>query len=295
MPEGDADNMSTPDPSLLAEVLRHALDGVVVVEDGAGTLRVVYANATFAGLLRRPEEWPPGKPLDEIEIEAPADPNGTSVGVGQRVRLRRADGTTVECERWALLLVDGRLALHYRPLPRSAPGALAAAMDRSSGLSTPEHLLEVLRRDWSIAQRDGRTLTLIRIDVDGCRDYLEVFGRSATENMLRQVGRTVASAMRRTSDVVARLADDEFMLLGVSMEAARAVEHAEHIANRVRALAIHHPRSRTGRYLTVSVGVVTAAASRTRGCEALLEAAQAALRSAKEQGGSRVVAGEVRD
>ena len=295
MPEGDADNMSTPDPSLLAEVLRHALDGVVVVEDGAGTLRVVYANATFAGLLRRPEEWPPGKPLDEIEIEAPADPNGTSVGVGQRVRLRRADGTTVECERWALLLGDGRLALHYRPLPRSAPGALAAAMDRSSGLSTPEHLLEVLRRDWSIAQRDGRTLTLIRIDVDGCRDYLEVFGRSATENMLRQVGRTVASAMRRTSDVVARLADDEFMLLGVSMEAARAVEHAEHIANRVRALAIHHPRSRTGRYLTVSVGVVTAVASRTRGCEALLEAAQAALRSAKEQGGSRVVAGEVRD
>jgi len=41
--------------------------------------------------------------------------------------------------------------------------------------------------------------------------------------------------------------------------------------------------------------VVTAVASRTRGCEALLEAAQAALRSAKEQGGSRVVAGEVSD
>jgi diguanylate cyclase (GGDEF)-like protein len=293
MPEGDADNMSTPDPSLLAEVLRHALDGVAVVEGGAGMLRVVYANATFAGLLRRPEEWPPGKSLDEIEIEAPADPNGTTVGVGQRVRLRRADGTTVECERWALLLGDGRLALHYRPLPRSAPGALAAAMDRSSGLSTPEHLLEVLRRDWSIAQRDGRTLTVIRIDVDGCRDYLEVFGRSATENMLRQVGRTVASAMRRTSDVVARLANDEFMLLGVSMDAARAVEHAEQIANRVRALAIHHPRSRTGRYLTVSVGVVTAVASRARGCESLLEAAQAALQSAKEQGGNGVVAGEV--
>jgi len=115
--------MSTPDPSLLAEVLRHALDGVAVVEDAAGVLRVVYANATLAGLLRRPEEWPPGRSLDEVEMEAPADPNGTSMGVGQRVRLRRADGTTVECERWALLLGDGRLALHYRPLPRSAPGA----------------------------------------------------------------------------------------------------------------------------------------------------------------------------
>ncbi len=269
--------MTTPDPALLAEVLRHALDGVAVVEGGGDALHVVYANATLAGLLRQPEEWPLGRALGEIEIEAPADPNATTIGVGQRVRLRRADGTTVECERWAMLLPDARLALHYRPLPRSAPGALAAAVDRSSGLSTPEHLMEVLRRDWSIAQRDGRTLTMMHIDVDGCRDYLEVFGRSATDNMLRQVGRTIASAMRRTSDIVARLANDEFLLLGVSMEGGRAREHAEQIAGRIRALAIHHPRSRTGRYLTVSIGVVTVAPPRDRGSETLTESAQRAL------------------
>lgn len=282
--------MTTPDPALLAEVLRHALDGVAVVE-GGDTPRVVYANATLAGLLRQPEEWPVGRALGEIEIEAPADPNATTVGIGQRVRLRRADGTTIECERWAMLLPDARLALHYRPLPRSAPGALAAAVDRSSGLSTPEHLMEVLRRDWSIAQRDGRTLTLMHIDVDGCRDYLEVFGRSATDNVLRQVGRTIASAMRRTSDIVARLANDEFLLLGVSMEEGRAREHAEQIAGRIRALAIHHPRSRTGRYLTVSIGVVTVVPPRDRGSDALIEAAQRSLVAAKERGGNSVVSG----
>ena len=284
--------MTTPDPALLAEVLRHALDGVAVVE-GGDSPRVVYANATLAGLLRQPEEWPAGRALGEIEIEALADPNATTVGIGQRVRLRRADGTTIECERWAMPLPDARLALHYRPLPRSAPGALAAAVDRSSGLSTPEHLVEVLRRDWSIAQRDGRTLTVMHIDVDGCRDYLEVFGRSATDNMLRQVGRTIASAMRRTSDIVARLANDEFLLLGVSMEEGRAREHAEQIAGRIRALAIHHPRSRTGRYLTVSVGVVTVAPPRDCGSDALIEAAQRALASAKERGGNTVVAGVI--
>ena len=80
--------MTTPDPALLAEVLRHALDGVAVVE-GGDTPRVVYANATLAGLLRQPEEWPAGRALGEIEIEAPADPNATTVGIGQRVRLRR--------------------------------------------------------------------------------------------------------------------------------------------------------------------------------------------------------------
>ena len=235
-----------------------------------------------------------GRSLDDIETEAPVDPNRTSVGVGQRVQLRRADGTTVECERWAMLLPDARLALHYRPVPRNAPGALAQALDRSSGLSTPEHLMEVLRRDWSIAQRDGRTLTVMHIDVDGCRDYLEVFGRSATDNMLRQVGRTIASAMRRTSDIVARLANDEFLLLGVSMEEGRAREHAEHIAGRIRALAIHHPRSRTGRYLTVSVGVVTSVPPRDCTSDALIEAAQRALESAKERGGNTVVSGAIR-
>mgnify|MGYP003489871018 CR=1 FL=1 len=132
--------MSTPDPTLLAEVLRHALDGVAVVEGSGGAPRVVYANATLAGLLRRAEEWLPGKALEEIESEAPADPNATTVGVGQRVRLRRADGTTVECERWALMLPDSRLALYYRPLPRSAPGALAAAIDR--GAAWPRALAE---------------------------------------------------------------------------------------------------------------------------------------------------------
>lgn len=284
--------MTTPDPALLAEVLRHALDGVAVVE-GGDSPRIVYANATLAGLLRQPEEWPIGRALGEFEIEAPADPDASTIGVGQRVRLRRADGTTVECERWAMLLPDARLALHYRPLPRSAPGVLAAAVDRSSGLSTPEHLFEVLRRDWSIAQRDGRTLTVMHIDVDGCRDYLEVFGRSATDNMLRQVGRTIASAMRRTSDIVARLSNDEFLLLGVSMEEGRACEHAEHIAGRVRALAIHHPRSRTGRYLTVSIGVVTVVPPRGHGSEELLEAARLALAQAKERGGGGAVAGQL--
>jgi diguanylate cyclase (GGDEF)-like protein len=283
--------MTTMDTVLLAEVLRHALDGVAVVEGSGGAPRVIYANATLAALLRQPEEWPVGRELGDIEIEAPADPNATTIGIGQRVRLRRADGTTVECERWALMLADAKMALHYRPLPRSAPGALAAAVDRSSGMSTPEHLLEVLRRDWSIAQRDGRTITVMHIDVDGCRDYYDVFGRGATDNMLRQVGRTIAASMRRTSDIVAHLANDEFLLLGVAMEEDKAREHAEHIASRVRALAIHHPRSRTGRYLTVCVGVVTAVPPGDQPMEVLLEAARRALAQGKERGGNRVVAG----
>jgi diguanylate cyclase (GGDEF)-like protein len=285
--------MNVADPDMLAEVLHHALDGVAVVDGSAGAPRLVYVNATLAGLLRRPEESLFGRPLEEIEIEATGDPNVTNAGVGVHVRLRRVDGSLLECERWAVMLPGGRLALYFRPLNRGGGGALAAAVDRSSGLTTPEHLHEVLRRDWSIGQRDGRALTLMRFDVDAYRDYHEVFGRVATENMVRQLGRTIGSAMRRTSDVVARFGDDEFVALGVAMEQSAACAHAEVILGRVRALAIHHPRSRVGRFVTMSAGVVSAVPPRDRGCEALLDAAQRALATAKHAGGNRVAGAEL--
>lgn len=287
--------MSTStDPELLAEVLRHALDGVAVVTANHGSQHVTYGNATLAALLRRPEEWLEGRALDEIEIEAPADPTLTaSTSVGVRVRLKRVDGTTIECERWAVVLPEARLALYYRPAPRAAPGALAAALERASGLSTPEHLIEVLRRDWSIAQRDGRTVTVMRFDIDGWRDYHEVFGRGASENVLRQVARTIATATKRASDIVAKHGDDEFVALGVAMDPANAARFAEQIIGRIRSLAIHHPRSTIGRYLTMSAGVVTATPPRDQACESILEAAERALRAAKENGGNCVVTGDL--
>ena len=286
--------MSTStDPELLAEVLRHALDGVAVVTGNHSGPRVTYGNATLAALLRRPEEWLEGRALEELEIEAPADPSLTSTSVGVRVRLKRVDGTTIECERWAVMLPESRLALYYRPVPRSAPGALAAALERASGLSTPEHLIEVLRRDWSIAQRDGRMVTVMRFNIDAWRDYHEVFGRGASENVLRQVGRTIATATKRASDIVAKRGDDEFVVLGVSMDPVNAERFAEQIIGRIRSLAIHHPRSTIGRYLTMSAGVVTVAPPRDKACESILEAAERALQRAQGKGGNCVVSGEV--
>jgi diguanylate cyclase (GGDEF)-like protein len=281
------------DVGLLAEVLRHALDAIAVVESRAGSTSIVYANATLAALLRRSEDWALDRPLDAIEVEAPADPNMTAAGVGMRVRLKRVDNSLVDCERWAVMLPDSRVALYYRPVPRHAPGALAAALERSSGVGGEEHLLDMLNRDWSIGQRDGRTLTLMRFEVDSWPEYREIFGRSASENVLRQVGRTIAAITKRASDVVAKCANDEFLVLGVSMEANSALGFAEQIVGRIRSLSVHHPRSSTGRFLTVSVGVVTVTPPRDRGVDALVRATSNALHLAKSSGGNRAVRGEL--
>jgi diguanylate cyclase (GGDEF)-like protein len=284
---------TTLDAQLLAETLRNALDGIAVVESGHDGTRVAYGNATLAALLRRPETWVSGRALEEVEIEAAADPTLTNAGVGVRVRLKRVDGSTVECERWAVMLSNARVALYYRPLPKGSPGALAAALERSSGLATEEHLLDLLNRDWSIGQRDGRNVTLMRFEIDTWAEYQEIFGRSASENVLRQVGRTIASITKRTSDVVAKCGNGEFMVLGVAMEPEAAYGFARQIVERIRSLSIHHPRSATGRFLTVSAGVITVSPPREQSCTTLVDASSRTLARARSSGGNRAVQGEL--
>ena len=284
---------TTSDAQLLEEVLRHALDGIAVVESRDGITQVAYGNATLAALLRRSEDWVAGRRLEDVEVEAPADPNLTTTGAGSRVRLKRVDGTLVDCERWAVMLSGGRMALYYRPVPRNSPGALAAALERSSGLSTEEQLLEMLVRDWSIGQRDGRSVTLMHFEIDSWADYLEIFGRGASDNVLRQVGRTIAAVMKRASDVVARAGQGGFLVLGVSMEADAALRFAEQIVARIRSLSIHHPRSVTGKFLTVSAGVVTAQPPRGASHALMQEATQVAMGEAQASGGNRAVRGEI--
>jgi diguanylate cyclase (GGDEF)-like protein len=284
---------TTGDAQLLGEVLRHALDGIAVVETRDGITRVAYGNATLAALLRRSEDWVAGRRLEDVEVEAPADPNLTTTGVGSRVRLKRVDGTLVDCERWAVMLSGGRMALYYRPVPRNSPGALAAALERSSGVSTEEQLLEMLVRDWSIGQRDGRSVTLMHFEIDSWADYLEIFGRGASDNVLRQVGRTIASVMKRASDVVARAGQGGFLVLGVAMEADAALRFADQIVARIRSLSIHHPRSVTGKFLTVSAGVVTAQPPRELSHTTMLAATQVAVGEATASGGNRAVRGEI--
>jgi len=60
--------MNPMDTDLLVEVLRHAPDAVAVV-DGTqpGGGRILYSNSTLALLLQRPDEWPVGRKLGEIE------------------------------------------------------------------------------------------------------------------------------------------------------------------------------------------------------------------------------------
>ena len=99
--------------------------------------------------------------------------------------------------------------------------------------------------------------------------------------------------MKRASDVVARAGQGGFLVLGVAMEADAALRFAEQIVSRIRSLSIHHPRSVTGKFLTVSAGVVTAQPPRGASHATMLAATQVAVDEAKSGGGNRAIRGEI--
>lgn len=295
MPESSAPTGPAPgavaDAAVLALLLDRAPLAVLLLEpDGAGE-RIVAANAHCAQLLGRSPAWLEGRSCAGLLREPRPGEEA-----GAEARLLCADGATLDCVCWRVALEGGRSAVYLLPVAdpaaaRVRPAAQPAEADRLAGFSSPGILHDLLARDWSVGQRDGRSVSVLLFDVDAARAYREVFGRQAAESVVRQVGRTIAATLRRSSDVVARTGDDEFTALCVAMQPERALAHAEGMLERIRALALHHPRAPGGRLVTCSAGVVTAVPPRGLPPEAILGAARAALLQAKALGGNRVVTG----
>lgn len=278
------------DVPVLAAALAAVEDRLLLVSRTGSRDEIIFANGSFADWVNRPATTLIGLALAEIDVSALPAAVGIAAGALGRAHVLRQDGRTLDCQRRIVALPGGMLALIYRP---NGEPASAAVLPRDHGLNSMEHLLETLRRDWSIAQREHRAVTVIRIDLDAWREYQEVFGRSASDSILRQVTRAVAAANRRASDLVSRKGAAGFLILSAMSDADRAYEFAEQIVARVRSLAIHHPRSTVGRYLTVSAGVASLEPPRDHGYEAILTAAADALREAQLSGGNRSMRGTI--
>ena len=162
--------------------------------------------------------------------------------------------------------------------------------DRLTGLRHAEFFHELFRRDFAIAQREGRTLSLFVVDIDALGVYNDTFGRQAGDSVIRRVARALVGGLRRASDLVARVEAGRFLALSTGMEAEQARRHGEALAARVRELHMHHPHSSVARIVTVSVGVAHALPAPQATPEQLLKAAGEALAAARAAGRNRVAA-----
>ncbi len=161
--------------------------------------------------------------------------------------------------------------------------------DKLTGLLRRSYFEDLLQRDWGLAQRESRRLTLVAFDMDFFDQYREVFGKQGADQCFRRIARVIAGCFRRSTDLCGRLDDDQVIALSIGTDDAETVKFVESILARVRDLTIHHPRSSISRYVTVSAGVASTIPGPETNKEQLLGAVLGALRRAKDLGRNRVV------
>ncbi len=164
------------------------------------------------------------------------------------------------------------------------PTSVAIRDDRLTGLFTLPYLEELLKRDWAIAQREGRSIAVFAIDIDALDLYNATFGRAAGDSAIRRVSHCISGCLRRASDVTARIDGGSLMAFAPGLSNDQAMQLGQTMAERVRDLRIHHPRSAVLRYVSVSVGVGAAIPDVKDGPTMLIEKSQRHLKLAKQSG-----------
>jgi diguanylate cyclase (GGDEF)-like protein len=159
-----------------------------------------------------------------------------------------------------------------------------AITDGLTSLYNHRHFQEVLEKELRKCEQQQRPLSLLLIDIDHFKSFNDRWGHQEGDAALRRVAALVMKALR-ASDMAFRYGGEELAVLMPSAAKAQAAETAEKLR-----VAVRDNAQRPGRFgdrLTVSIGVATFTED-GRTSRALVDAADAALYSAKAEGRDRV-------
>jgi two-component system cell cycle response regulator len=305
--------MTGIDPEMYRRLVDSSPEGVVLIDAQDREHPVVYVNRAFETLTGYGAAELKGRNLRLLQADDREQDgrhrlrDALSRGETCRVLLRnyRKDGTLFWNEMTVLPLrhPDGSVthfAGHHRDAgerlridPKVArdtlsgahqPTGMAIRDDRLTGLFTLAYLEELLKRDWAVAQREKRSIAVFAVDIDALDLYNTTFGRAAGDSTIRRVAHVVSGCLRRSSDVTARIDGGSLIAFAPGLIHEQALQIGQLMAERVRELRIHHPRSAVLRYISISVGVCAAIPATEDSPSKLVQKAQQQLQQAKKSG-----------
>jgi diguanylate cyclase (GGDEF)-like protein len=194
-------------------------------------------------------------------------------------------------------------AFVYYDIERSArrsflEDALIAEMverDGLTGLMNRRALDGYLRRVWQQAQRDGRMLAVLMIDIDHFKQYNDTYGHQAGDAALRTVAQLLKSITRRPLDIAARYGGEEFVVVLYDMQHGHLQELAERIRQSAEVTAVSDTESLQVPSVTVSIGAGMVEPTVGRTPQGALQFVDEALYEAKKAGRNRVVYSDVEE
>jgi diguanylate cyclase (GGDEF)-like protein len=165
-------------------------------------------------------------------------------------------------------------------------------LDGLTGLANRRRLDQFLDQEWRRSLRSQSPLSLILMDIDYFKDFNDAAGHLAGDDCLRKIAQTLESSIHRAGDLIARYGGEEFVCVLPETAQDGALAVATKVQSLMAALALPHPRSAGGPFLTLSLGVATHIVSPGENAESLLKAADLAMYKAKAAGRNRIVVWE---
>lgn len=152
----------------------------------------------------------------------------------------------------------GELSLLQRELGRARQKiATLDRVDPATGLVRFPYFQETLRRDFAMARRDRRFVTLLVFEIVEYDTYLQTFGDKAADSCQRMIGAQIMRALRRAGDLCARYDESTLVAAVIGQHADEIRPVADRIADSVRQLKLHNPRGKLSRYITTRVSLVS--------------------------------------
>jgi len=157
-------------------------------------------------------------------------------------------------------------------------------IDKVTGIHNRRYFDDTLKREWNRCLREGKSLSLILVDIDNFKLYNDSYGHLQGDKCLRKVAKTLAGELKRSSDFVGRFGGEEFAAILANTKLDDAAKVAEQMRKCIEALKIVHEQSPTIPYITISLGLATIKPTRNTSFQELISAADQRLYQAKNQG-----------
>jgi len=163
------------------------------------------------------------------------------------------------------------------------------ARDGLTGIQNRRMFDQHIQLAWNQAVRDSQQVAVLLADIDCFKDYNDRYGHQAGDECLRAVAVSLSQCARRPMDFVARYGGEEFAVVLYEASREYVAEVLTRIQRSIAELNIPHEASRVASRLTLSIGAAFVLPSASRTHDGLIQLADEALYSAKEQGRNRVV------
>ena len=135
--------------------------------------------------------------------------------------------------------------------------------------------------------RTGRPVSLIMIEIDSFKQFIDHYGWEAGDECLREVAEALANSANRAPDFVGRYSENNFAVILAETDNEAAIFVGEKMLEEIELQDIPHRHSTTANHVTISLGLASMAPSLDSSPSKLIDAANNFLDQAKQAGGNQ--------